>query len=289
MFTWDIVADNIFEQFLDWIYGQVINFLSTFFGMINSMGAEIFDLPWVEGILLFFSYLGWSLYAVGLVIAAFDVAIEAQSGKASLRDLSINAIKGFMAVNLFTTAPVELYKLSVTLQVQLGGALSGLSSTPDSISTLGLAIISNLILPAGGALLMLFIVIIIGYSIIKVLFDNLKRGGILLIMIAVGSLHMFSVTRGYMDGFLQWAKQIIALCVTAFLQSIVLIAGLLTFNDSMLLGLGLVMSATEVPRIAQQFGLESGTKVNFMSSIYTVQSLVNMGKNIVGAVGKVVA
>lgn len=29
---------------------------------------------------------------------------------------------------------------------------------------------------------------------------NLKRGGILLIQISVGSLYMFSVSRGYIDG-----------------------------------------------------------------------------------------
>ena len=60
---------------------------------------------------------------------------------------------------------------------------------------------------------------------IKVFFANLKRGGILLIQIAVGSLYMFSVPRGYTDGFIQWCKQIIGLCLTAFLQSTILIAG----------------------------------------------------------------
>ena len=42
---------------------------------------------------------------------------------------------------------------------------------------------------------------------IKVFFANLKRGGILLIQIAVGSLYMFSVPRGYLDGFYQWCSR----------------------------------------------------------------------------------
>lgn len=46
---------------------------------------------------------------------------------------------------------------------------------------------------------------------IKVFFANLKRGGILLIQIAVGSLYMFSIPRGYTDGFTQWMKQVIGL------------------------------------------------------------------------------
>ena len=38
---------------------------------------------------------------------------------------------------------------------------------------------------------------LIHISVVKVFFANLKRGGILLIQIAVGSLYMFSVPRGY--------------------------------------------------------------------------------------------
>lgn len=52
-------------------------------------------------------------------------------------------------------------------------------------------------------------------DVIKVFFANLKRGGILLIQIAAGSLYMFSVPRGYIDGFVQWIKQVIGPCLTA--------------------------------------------------------------------------
>ena len=64
--------------------------------------------------------------------------------------------------------------------------------------------------------MLLFILIMMGYAVIKVFFANLKRGGILLIQIAVGSLYMFSVPRGYMDGFVSWCKQIIGLCLTGY-------------------------------------------------------------------------
>ena len=67
-------------------------------------------------------------------------------------------------------------------------------------------------------------------------FDNLKRGGILLIQIAVGSLYMFSIARGSLDGFTQWIRQVIGLCLTAFLQSTILVAGLMAFRDHALLG-----------------------------------------------------
>lgn len=44
------------------------------------------------------------------------------------------------------------------------------------------------------------------------------------------------------------------LCLTAFLQATVLIAGLMVVKDQALLGLGLMLSAGEIPRIAGSLG-----------------------------------
>ena len=133
-------------------------------------------------------------------------------------------------------------------------------------------------------IMILFCIILMAYAIIKVFFANLKRGGILLIQIAVGSLYMFSVPRGYGDGFIQWCKQVIGLCLTAFLQATILVAGLMVFKDHALLGLGLMLSAGEIPRIAGAFGLDTTTKANIMSAVYTAQSAVNMTRTVVAAV-----
>ena len=135
-------------------------------------------------------------------------------------------------------------------------------------------------------LLMIFLLILMGYAIIKVFFANLKRGGILLIQISVGSLYMFSVPRGYMDGFVQWCKQVIGLCLTTFLQATVLIAGLMVVKDHALLGIGLMLSAGEIPRIAGQFGLETGTRANIMGAVYAAQSAINMTRTVIQTVTK---
>ena len=113
---------------------------------------------------------------------------------------------------------------------------------------------------------------------------KLERGGILLIQIAVGSLYMFSIPRGYTDGFTQWCKQVIGLCLTAFLQATILVAGLMVFSDKALLGLGLMLAAGEVPRIAGAFGLDTTTRANIMSAVYTAQAAVNTTRTIVQAV-----
>ena len=134
------------------------------------------------------------------------------------------------------------------------------------------------------SLLSLCCLIAFAYCVIKIFFQNIKRGGVLLVQISVGSLYMFSVPRGYTDGFNQWMKQVIAICLTAFLQTTLFYLGLLTMSDHMVLGLGIMFAANEVPRIAQQFGLDSSVKVNMMSVVHTATTAASL----VRAVGKAV-
>lgn len=299
MFIWDFVADKILGQIVDWFYGQVAGFLGNFFAEMGNMGVELFEMSWVQSIVLFFSYLAWALYGTGLVVACFECGIEYSSGRGNIRETALNAIKGFMAVSLFTVVPVRLYELSVTLQGQLTAGITGYGASIGDVASDIMqefsAVESLTDLTSGpflgfgsitSGIMILFCIILMAYAIIKVFFANLKRGGILLIQIAVGSLYMFSVPRGYTDGFIQWCKQIIGLCLTAFLQATILIAGLMVFKDHALLGLGLMLSAGEIPRIAGAFGLDTTTRANIMSAVYTAQAAVNTTRTVVQAVAK---
>ena len=299
MFIWNFVADKILGQIVDWFYGQVVGFLGNFFAEMGNMGVELFEMSCVQSIVLFFSYLAWALYGTGLVVACFECGIEYSSGRGNIRETALNAIKGFMAVSLFTVVPVRLYELSVTLQGQLTAGITGYGASIGDVASDIMqefsAVESLTDLSSGpflgfgsitSGLMILFCIILMAYAIIKVFFANLKRGGILLIQIAVGSLYMFSVPRGYTDGFIQWCKQIIGLCLTAFLQATILIAGLMVFKDHALLGLGLMLSAGEIPRIAGTFGLDTTTRANIMSAVYTAQAAVNTTRTIVQAVSK---
>lgn len=130
----------------------------------------------------------------------------------------------------------------------------------------------------------LFLIILMGYAVIKIFFANLKRGGKLLIQIAVGALYLFSVPRGYVDDIYGWCRQVTGLCLTTFLQSTILIAGLMVWNEDMLLCCGLMLAATEVPRIARQFGLDTSTRANTMSAVYATQTVVNLSRNLATAI-----
>lgn len=280
MFGLDLAVDGILDQFCDWIYGKLISFFGDFFSMINMMGAELFELEWIQAILLFFQYFAWALYTVGIIVAVFDMAIEMQRGKGGFQDIGMNILKGFFAVSLFTVVPVELYIFCINLSDQLVTAIAGMSSSPGKLGVVAGMVMTNFVMPGANVVVGIVFVILIGYAVIKVFFANLKRGGILLVLMATGSLYMFSVPRGYTDGFISWCRQVAALCLTAFLQTLVLVAGLVTYNANMLLGIGLMLSSTEVPRIAQNFGLDTSTRFNIMSTLYSTQSVVNMARNV---------
>ena len=282
---------------MDWIYGQIVGFLGNFFALMGNMGVELFELDWVNAIVLFFSRLGWALFAVSVVVCAFECGIEYSAGRGNLQQCALNVIKGFLAVSLFTVVPVRLYALSVSLQ---GTFSAGLTGYGRSIGDVGQDIVTELseIQTLSDAvnsthfgldvitspIMILFCVILMAYAVLKVFFANLKRGGILLIQIAVGSLYMFSIPRGYLDGFVGWMKQVIGLCLTAFLQSTILIAGLMIFKDHALMGVGLMLYAGEVPRIAGNFGVDTTTKANVMSAVYTAQAAVSTTRTIAAAI-----
>lgn len=268
----DSIIDAILNRFIQWLFKSIYDGIANFFTQISNMGTEIFNLSWVQAV----------------VVSAFDLAIEYQSGRANIKTTALNWIKGFMAVSLFTVTPIELYKFCVSLQNTFSKDLVNIAAGEQyvSLGSLATKVLVSSFNPGGAmisaGLFELVTLIALGFCVFKIFFDNIKRGGILLIQLAVGSLYMFSIPRGYDDGFNNWVKQVFALCLTAFLQTTLLFLGLLSWSTNMLLAIGIMMSAAEVPRIAQQFGLDTSVKVNVMSAVHMGTSAVNLVK----AVGK---
>lgn len=282
--AWESISDSIWGKFIAWIYTLVYDAISGFLTLITNMGADLFELPWVESALEFFSLFGWGLFLAGLVVAIFDIAIEYQSmGRVNIKKQVLPFIWGLLAVNLFTRVPVELYRFCVNLQNTFVGDLAqrviGMNLSFEEAVRMALRTYPPVhMITNNTTLLSLLILICFGYCIVKCFFSNVKRGGILLTQIAVGSLHMFSLPRGYTEGFTGWCKQIIAICFTTFMQNTLLFMGLITMQTHPMLGLGVMLAANEVPRIAQQFGLDTSMRVNAMSAVHTTTSAINIGR-----------
>ena len=270
---------------VQWFYESIYTAVGEFFAEINSLGVEIFDLSWVQAVVQLFTLLGWALFVTGVAVAVFEVAIESQSGRVNIKGTALNILKGFFAASLSGVMPVQLYKFCCSLQSTFTGDLAGIFAGAHytSLGELAANILRNLFFMDGTVqigLKIIFFLLAFAYCVIKIFFANIKRGGIMLVQIAVGSLYLFSVPRGYTDGYYQWCKQVAAICLTAFMQTTLLFLGMMTLSDNMLLGLGIMLAANEVPRIAQQFGLDSSVRLNVSSMIYSTNSAVNLARNI---------
>ena len=302
MFT----VDDAMDQFFSWFYYESMTLLTNLQNYLGNMGLEIFDNMFAKGLMRFFDYLAWSLFIVGSIVAICECAIDAQNGGGNIKDTGLNILTGFFAVEFFAIVPVRLYALSINFQgvlakafnlagYQADKAVQTQSSTGGLISYC-LGLLQTLV--AGNPILswatasdgkssvhiptainVIFMLVFV-FSVIKIIFDNLKRGAILLAQICVCSLYMFSVPRGYKDGFFGWCKQIVGLCFTVFLQNMFLVIGLSIFKTQMIVGLGIMLGAAEIPRIAQQFGLDTSTKANVSGMSMAVNSIVNVGKTL---------
>lgn len=282
------ISNTIWNTMLKWFYETIYDAVADFFSMMGNMGADIFDLNWVKATIQLFTYFGWALFVAGVVVAVFDVAIEYQNGRADIKSCALNILKGFFACSLIGVVPVELYKFCISLQNTFSHDLSALFAGGQSIDLAGqsTSVLVGSFSVANNITFNLFNILALiafAYCVVKIFFQNIKRGGILLVQMAVGALYMFSVPRGYHDGFVQWMKQVIAICLTAFMQTTLLFLGLLTFPTNMLLGLGIMLAANEVPRIAQQFGLDSSVRVNMMSVVHATTTAVNLTRSIARA------
>ena len=276
----DAISDAIWDIMFEWIFNKVYGLIAELFTFINETATDMFALSWVQVFVGLFGSFAWMLFVCGLVVAVFDTAVAYESGQANIKNTCINVLKGFMAASLVTVVPQRLYSFCVNMQGTFATELLGnfISGTSDTMADTGLAVIFAL--ASDVSLFSLFFMILFGYCTVKVVFANIKRGGIMLCQIAVGSLYMFGVPRGYTDGFYSWCKQVIAICLTAFLQTTILYLGLLTYTQHALLAVGICLSANEVPRIAQMYGLDTSVRVNMMSVSHTV----SMGARAVGMI-----
>lgn len=268
---------------LQWFYETIYGAIADFFTLMGNMGAEVFNLAWIQATVKLFTLIGWGLFVAGLVVAIFDMAIDYQNGNANIKSTCLHILMGFMCCSMIGTVPIRLYKFCITLQNTFSHDLASIFAGTQSLNLSGQS--TNILVGSFHAtsnlminLFNLLTMIAFAYCVIKLFFQNIKRGGILLAQIAVGSMYMFSLPRGNTSGFFMWMKQVIALCLTAFLQTTLLYLGLLTFPTHMLLGLGIMLATGEVPKIAQQFGLDTSARFNMMTVVHTASTAVSVGR-----------
>ena len=91
---------TIFSTLVEMGYETIYTAVADFFTLMGNMGADIFNLSWVQATVELFTLFGWALFVAGVVVAIFDVAIEYQNGRADIKSCAINILKGFFACSL---------------------------------------------------------------------------------------------------------------------------------------------------------------------------------------------
>ena len=105
----ETIVNAIWDNLVKWLFNAFYDSIADVFTQMGGMGAEIFDLSWIESAVRLFFLFGWVLFGVGVIVAAFDLAVEYQNGRATIKSTMLNILKGFFAANLVTVVPVNLY------------------------------------------------------------------------------------------------------------------------------------------------------------------------------------
>lgn len=272
---------------LDWAASILSEGFNSLVQIFYSADSEFFSNPTVQGIIAFFTMLAWGLFLVGMILAIAEFGLTYREGSGNFKNIGMGFLKGFLAVLLFASVPIELYKFSCDMQSYVASAIStsSMGSAINGVSQGMQSFISNYLeitrANMTNPLTVLCYILMYLYCVFKIFFGNIKRAGILTLTICVGSLHMMGIPRGYQDSFMAWCRQVIGICLTVFLQNTMFLVGLLmTLQNpgSWLISLGAILVAAQTPRFVQMFGVDCSAQGNIGAAVYTASTTVRTVK-----------
>jgi len=170
------ISNAIWNTMIQWFYETIYNAVADFFTMMGNMGADLFDLKWIQATVKLFELFGWALFVAGVVVAVFDLAIEYQNGRANIKNTFLNILKGFFACSLISVVPIELYKFCISLQNTFAHDLSAIFASTQSLnlSDVATGVLVNTFLPGIGrgigSFLLLIVMIAVGYCVVMSFF-----------------------------------------------------------------------------------------------------------------------
>lgn len=279
--------DSMWTSFLDVMHsmlGELLIYASTLFSLAT---LEAFSSEYVLALFAFFEVIGAALFGIAAVMAYMENTIATQQGGGSLMSTTLNVFKGAAVLIGYISIPIQLMVLTAQsltrlLVVLVPGDFSDFSeaiqkTTNGSSISIFTKITGKAFEENPNQFLLILFEFAFLYCLVKVALGAIKRSGTMVVLICVGTLHLFNIPRGYTDGFSSWCKQIAALCITHFVQSVALFIGFLIINtDAWIAGVSLMLVSTEVPRIAGAFGLDTSMKTNISQTVYTAGMATNV-------------
>ena len=289
----------LFPDMLGWLGSLAAKVSYTMVAESSNLFIDIFNNTTVRAFLIFLSSWGSVMFIVGVGLSLAECASSYKEGQGiDFQGIFKNIFLGLFASFGFVTIPILLYRFTMeATKILVGDSIDAsikknlyegfdevvfadldgkIDFTPESVKTeLQTAII--------GPIIISILAIVMACFIIKILLGNLKRSGILIILLTVCPIHLLSIPRGYTDSFYSWCKQVVGQCLTFFIQNFMLTLSMLFFANSsgitivnMILSISILLAASEAPRILQQFGLESSVRTNATQAIFAASGVTNI-------------
>lgn len=250
------------DTIFGWLNSNLIKVAGVVLTDLSQVSINLFSNNIVDNVLQLMEYVGWILFAIGILFAIVNMYIAyLESETINLHLLILNIFKGLIAILFLKAGAIRIFELSITINE----LVSKITTTPNYQKSLD-NIVSQMATQSFSLLWGFFIIIAVLISVIVCLIQILKRGGMYLAHIMVGYLYMFSIPSGNTEGFTEWCRQTIAIALTNVLQTALLYIGLsLIANDisKIFLGIGVIMAATKVEEIAGRYGMSTNTSAQF--------------------------
>lgn len=226
----------------------------------------------------FLTVLAEALLVCGIGFAVSNWAISFNEGNTENIFSTIkNCFLGLFTSLGFIVIPVNLLRFTAEccqLLIQ-GMALDTISDQLNDKINSDTTVLGIIIFP-------LFSIIVL-ICMIKIFLSNIKRGGVLLILISICPLHIFSIPRGHTDGLFSWCKQVLALCLTTFVQNFLVALGFLILASTtelslinVVMAMGVILASTEAPRFMERFGMETSLNINLTGPMYAMRQAASL-------------
>lgn len=292
---------------MNWIFNQILNSIlqgvGQLFAWISHISLDLFSVPIVQNALILCQWVGFLLLTVGVLFGIFNYVIASKDGETvDFTSLILNIIYGLIATVMLKPAAIFIFNISTVFQnlfnILVGTVNSVQLTRPESVSSFFVRLETGL--DGLGAFWSLIVIVVIIISIIIVFFQCIKRSGIYLIQIMIGYLYIFSIPSGGSDGFIEWCRQTIAIAVTNAIQVGILYIGLCLLSNNMvnikdlhvsgsinsLLGIGVILSATSVEKLAGRFGMAVNSRQHIGGAISQANASVSLGSSIGKVIGR---
>jgi len=250
------------DTIFGWFNSNLIKSAGKVLTYMSQVSINLFSNNIVDNVLQLMEYIGWILFAIGILFAIINMYIAyLESDTINLHLLVLNIFKGLIAILFLKAGSIRLFELSITIN----DLVSKITTTPNYQQSLD-NIMGQLTSSHFSLLWTFFIIIAVLISVVVCLIQILKRGGMYLAHIMVGYLYMFSIPSGNTEGFMDWCRQTVAIALTNVLQTALLYIGLsmiATDMSKIFLGIGVIMAATKVEEIAGRYGMTTNTSAQF--------------------------